>query len=290
MPDSLTPVSIDDGHRSTGGLTAVAALDHQVVVQSATPAARRAVESLFRNMREPPRGDSLGRLELRRAGAGWIVSSASDGAFCRSLSEARWELRDRFTCLLMDARPDLIWLHGAGIAQNGHAVVITGPSGSGKSVLATRMIADGFAYLGDDLLPFDPRTRMVYPFPITPAVRCRASEYLLTGEARRLRKQEIVLSAAQLVTRPWPVAAIVFPRFGLGPSRLQRMSPGHVAFELLCQCCDFGRHRETAVRALSALAVTVPAWTLSYTDSDQGAATIARAFAASGSSSLRGAE
>ena len=118
----------------------------------------------------------------------------------------------------MKARPDLLWLHAAGVARDGHAVLITGPSGSGKSRLATRLIAEGFAYLGDDVLPFDPRT-----------------------SSRRARIS-------------W-----------------SRCRPG--------QCRDFGRHREDAVRAVSALASAVPGWTLSFVDPVRGADAIARAHA-----------
>jgi hypothetical protein len=41
---------------------------------------------------------------------------------------------------------------------------------------------------------------------------------------------------------------------------------------------------------MGALAVTVPAWTLSFVDPEEGAAAIARAFAERGSSSLAATE
>jgi hypothetical protein len=112
----------------------------------------------------------------------------------------------------------------------------------------------------------DPRTWMVYPFPVTPAVRNGSSQYLLTGQARRLRKRDVVVRRAQVAKGPMSVAAIVFPRFAPGPSLPRPMSPGQVALELLRQCRNFERHREGAVRAMSALAETVPAWALSFID------------------------
>jgi len=41
-------------------------------------------------------------------------------------------------------------LHASTVATNGRAVVITGPSGSGKSDLALRLIDRGFALVSDD--------------------------------------------------------------------------------------------------------------------------------------------
>ncbi len=280
MPDSSNCVETDASRRSTIGLTTVAALGHQVAVRSITAAGRRAVASLFRNLREPLRPDVLGSLDFRRVRAGWIVSSGSVAEVVHdSLSQARWELRERVTRLLMNARPDLLWLHAAGVARDDYAILITGPSGSGKSRLAAHLVTEGFDYLGDDVLPFDPCTRMVHPFPVTPSVRRGPSQYLLTAEARRLRKRDVVIRRAQVATGPMRIAAIVFPAFAPGPTRTQPMSAGRVAIELLRQCRDFERHREAAVRAISDVAATVPCWNVSYADPVGGAEAIVRVHA-----------
>jgi hypothetical protein len=187
----------------------------------------------------------------------------------------------------MNARPDLVWLHASGVARDNQAVLITGPSGSGKSRLAAHLVTEGFDYLGDDILPFDPTTRMAYPFPVTLSVRSGAAHYVLIAEARRLRKRDVVVRQAQVATGPMPIAAIVFPRYAPGPTRMQLMSAGRVAIELLRQCRDFERHREAAVRAMSDLAATVPCWTLSYVDPVRGAEGIVRVHAQSLSASGR---
>ena len=278
MPGFSNRITADVSHRATAGLTAVGALGSQLVVRTATPGERRVVASLFRNMREPLRPHALASLAFRRVKNAWIVSGGPGIEDVHgSLSEARSELRERITRLLMNARPDLLWLHAAGVAQDGHAVLITGPSGSGKSMLAAQLIARGFDYLGDDVLPLDPCTRMVHPFPITPAVRSGPSHYMLTAEARRLPKRDVVVRQAQVATRPIRVAAIVFPRFAPGPTHARPVSPGQVALELLRQCRNFECHRESAVRAMSALAETVPASALSFVDPVRGAEAVARA-------------
>lgn len=277
MPDFSNRIAIDASQQPPAGLTAVAALGSRIVVRTATPGERRVITSLFRNMREPPRSGNLRSFALRRVRAGWVVSGGPDAeAAPAPLSQARWELRERVTRHFMNVRSDLLWLHAAGVAQDGRAILITGPSGSGKSVLAAQLIAHGFEYLGDDVLPFDPFSKMVYPFPITPAVRSGPPHYTLACEARRLRKRDVVVRRSQLATGPLPVAAIVFPRFAPGPILMRPVSPGQVAFELLRQCRNFECHRESAVRALSALAETAPASALSFVDPARGAEAIAR--------------
>src|SRR5262249_17060904 len=152
--------------------TIVTAMGCQVAVTTATTAARRAVEALFRNMRAPADAGIPEHIELERLSTGWVVSSASeDAAVHCSLSHALWGVRERITRLVMTPRPDLLWPHAAGVARDGPAILIGGPGGSGKSVLASRLAADGFAYLADDALPFHSHEGIVYPFPVTPAVR-----------------------------------------------------------------------------------------------------------------------
>jgi hypothetical protein len=282
MRASLNRTPTDTIDRPTDGLTVVSALGRQVVVRTTTPGATRAVASLFRNMHEPLRPDViLGSVELQRVRTGWIVPGGPDGDVVHgSLSQARWELRERVTYLLMHARPDLLWLHAAGVVRDGNAVLISGPSGSGKSALATRLIGHGFDYLGDDVLPLDPQTGRVHPFPVTPAVRSGPSHCMLAVEARRLPRPDVVVRRTRVATGPMPVAAIVFPRFAPGPSRAQPEPPARVALELLRQCLDFERHRAAAVLAISALAGAAPAWSVSFADPGCGAEVIIRARAA----------
>jgi hypothetical protein len=262
------------------GAIAVAALGRQVVVGTTTTAGRRAVAALFRAMHEPVRPGALGRLALRRVPAGWILSAGPDAeALYGSLAQARWGLRDRVTRFLMSARPDLLWLHAAGVAKDGHAVLIAGPSGSGKSSLAALLITHGFAYLGDDALPLDPRSGVVYPFPITPAVRTGPRRYLPPAAARALPKREVTVRPAQVATGPVPLGAIVFPRYAPDALDARPVLPAQVALEMLRQCRDLGRHREQAVRALTALAGTLSAWELTFADAWHTVEAITRAHA-----------
>jgi hypothetical protein len=275
----LSRIPVDGRHLPAMSLTAIATMGHQVVVRTNTPGGRRAVASMFRHMCGPARHDVLGSLALEKVKTTWIVSGGADGeAVHDSLPPARAELLERVTRFVMTARSDLIWLHASGVARDGRAVLITGPSGSGKSTLASRLIHRGFDYLGDDVLPFEPLTGMVHPFPVSPSVRTAAPQYLLTSKARLLRKEDVVVSQDRVAAQPVRVAAIVFPRFAPGPSLVHPLSPGRAAIELLQQCRDFEQHREQAVRAMGALAEGVPTWTLTFVDPEQGAEAIASAY------------
>jgi hypothetical protein len=69
------------------------------------------------------------------------------------------------------------YLHGAAVSRAGHAVVLLGGPGAGKTPLALLVAARGARLLADGLLPLDPADRLVAPFP----------------EALRLRREELAL-------------------------------------------------------------------------------------------------
>jgi hypothetical protein len=69
------------------------------------------------------------------------------------------------------------YLHGAAVSRAGHAVVLLGSAGAGKTPLALSVAARGARLLADGLLPLDPADQLVAPFP----------------EALRLRREELAL-------------------------------------------------------------------------------------------------
>jgi hypothetical protein len=69
------------------------------------------------------------------------------------------------------------YLHGAAVSRAGHAVVLLGGPGAGKTPLALSVAARGARLLADGLLPLDSADKLVAPFP----------------EALRLRREELAL-------------------------------------------------------------------------------------------------
>ncbi|HEX6850879.1 MAG TPA: hypothetical protein VF139_05670 [Candidatus Polarisedimenticolaceae bacterium] len=79
---------------------------------------------------------------------------------------------------------DAFALHAAGVGRNGTAVLISGPSGFGKTTLAIHLALRGFQFLADDLVLVDRRTGRVEP--VRRGVHLRTgSRKLLDASARK---------------------------------------------------------------------------------------------------------
>ena len=64
-------------------------------------------------------------------------------------------------------------LHASAVAMAGHAVVITAPSGAGKSSLAVNLVRRGESFLADDVVALEPAGEqlLVHPGPALVSVR-----------------------------------------------------------------------------------------------------------------------
>jgi hypothetical protein len=81
-----------------------------------------------------------------------------DGAFL-------YMLEKDITIETQKLRPDLYFVHAAVLEVDGHAVVLVGPSGYGKSTMTWGLLHHGFNYLSDELAPVDLTMMRVHPFP-----------------------------------------------------------------------------------------------------------------------------
>lgn len=80
-------------------------------------------------------------------------------------SEFLYLFEKDLTVELQKLRADLYFLHGAVVQFGGSAFILTGPSGSGKSMTAWALLQRGFRYLSDELGPVDLRTMEVHACP-----------------------------------------------------------------------------------------------------------------------------
>ena len=55
-------------------------------------------------------------------------------------------------------------LHAGGVALDGAGVIISGPSGAGKTTLTAALVRAGFRYLTDEAVAIDPSTGLVHPY------------------------------------------------------------------------------------------------------------------------------
>jgi hypothetical protein len=241
---------------------------------------RRAIVAAFGHARQPPDADPVARLTLRRTRRGYAVEGgrepdSTDGTLADGLRSLRYQA----TLHLMDARPDLVWLHAAAVARDGRALLIAGPGGSGKSSLATELVGMGFRYLGDDAIPLDPLSGTVYPFPVTPAIRAALGGRLPREAVATLPRFEVELDATRVASSPVPVGLVVFPVYTGRPIEMRRWPPARTALDLLRHCLSFERHGKETVRALCPLAATWPAIGLRFDHAGRAASALAAAVA-----------
>jgi hypothetical protein len=134
-----------------------------------------------------------------------------------------------------------------------------GAWGHGKSTLVTSLYAQGWTYLSDDVVPLDPNSDRITPFPQTPRVRDNRGQEMPRDHLRGQEKVEIALNPERVCRQALPVSAFIFPQYALDtPSDLIPCSPATATLELLQHCINFARHRETAVRYLADLTTCRP--------------------------------
>jgi hypothetical protein len=273
MPVSSSQPSAESRAGRSSCSWGVAALGHQVVVDTSDELAADAVATLFGAMIAPVGLDALARLIVERHGDRWTMGgAASASSFGGSLDDICWYLRYEVTRLLIAARADLVWLHAAGVARDGCAMLIAGTSGSGKSTLAARLVRRGLQYLGDEVLALDTASGAVHPFPMAPAVRAESSRDLSLSEVRRLPKSTVALASTDVAAGATRVAALAFPARTGHAIGVEQLPPSHAAIELLGHCLDGSPDRMRAVRAAAALAAVAPAIRLTFDEIDEAVA------------------
>ena len=97
----------------------------------------------------------------------WQVSSSRlpEPIVAGSAERAVTVVEFRSVQALVDGPPDIFTVHAALVARAGRAVLIFGPSESGKSTLATALWQSGFSFLGDDVAMVDLATGDVQSVP-----------------------------------------------------------------------------------------------------------------------------
>lgn len=191
---------------------------------------------------------------------------------CTSLGDLVESLSYEISLDVMEARPDLLWLHAASAELGGYAVALAGESGRGKSTVVTGLCERGWSFMSDDISPLDPATGLMIPFALTPEVRRHPGVELPADRVRTLEKAEVPLEAERVCREPVPLGALIFPKYDpSGSARLLACSPAVAAMELLPCCLNYIRHREAAVRYVCELVQKLPVFRLSF-NSDKDAA------------------
>ena len=252
----------------------------QVEIYSNAPEVLAGLEHRFRHMLAPEPAQLAGWLRVFRRGERYrLMGSGEAQAKTALLEPTLYHLHDAILLQLVRANAHLVWLHAGAVAHQDKALIIAGPSGGGKSTLATTLYRRGWPYLGDDLLPLDGSSGQVLPFPQTPGVRRNGGRILPAEKLHELEKIEIELDPARVAQTAMPVEAILLPAYRPGPpARLEPVGPAEAVAALLENCVNFSQLGETAVAALCRLADARPAFRLPYGDSEEAADRVVEAL------------
>jgi hypothetical protein len=243
----------------------------QVVIRSPAAEAVARLDRAFERMLVRDVTQIVGELEVRPRGAGYSLHGARETQVLDgSLSQVLHALHLEVVLRLVDARPDLLWLHAGVAAYRGSAVLIAGRSGRGKSTLVTRLCERGWTYFSDDLAPLDPKTGCVIPFPQTPMVRRGRGQEVPEDRLHEMKKWKVNLEAVGRA--PAPVAALVFPAFQPHcAARLTPRPPATAALELLANALNLRARHEEGVDYLCGLVKRLPTYDLAFDDGARAA-------------------
>src|SRR5688500_17125559 len=144
-------------------------------------------------------------------------------------------------------------LHAGAVAWGGHAMLFPADSGSGKTTLVAGLLAAGFDYLSDDIVPMDPNSGRLLPFAkslsLKPGGRRPLHRVYRTYGRRVPPVRGHPASGWALVPRAaWPTEPViaryvVVPRYIRGePTRLEPLGRGAAAERLFGQAFNVSEH------------------------------------------------
>ncbi|WP_435101215.1 hypothetical protein [Arhodomonas sp. AD133] len=137
----------------------------RIRVDSHCPTATRWLEYLYQSMMGPP-GEFHLRYHIRRRPGGTLQCVRHGQRFVAcSKAEFVYEFEKALTISLERLRYELLFLHAAVVIREGHAHIICGASGSGKSTTTWALLRHGFGYASDELAPIDLARMRVLAYP-----------------------------------------------------------------------------------------------------------------------------
>lgn len=241
----------------------------QLEVLTDIPAFRDFFERTYRSMLVPELRSSVGRVEVFRKGAGYIIRGLETFEINeeRPVDSFHDYLRHQVLFHFIKARPDLLWIHGAAVERDGFALLFVGPSGHGKSTLSTRLCENGWRLLSDDAAPIRMDSNEVLPFTQAPHRRKPSEREMKADELGIFEKEEVAMPSGSLHRDSAAVKAVVFPIFKHGSSaELTRRPPGEAALDLLRNSTNFVDHKESAVDLAARFGREVPMYQLTFGD------------------------
>ena len=212
------------------------------------------------------------RIGTAPSGSGFrFVADQNEPVALEDADSLLFHLDKDLTLALQLERNDLYFLHAAVAAVGNRAVVVSAPSGTGKSTLAFALLDDGFDYLSDELAPIDVQNRTVYPFPHAlclkspPPPPYRLPAAVLTTGARH--HVPVNLLNVTVHTEPLAIAAFIFlrPRSSLAMG-YRLITTGAAVAHLISNALNSLAHPGAGLDVAHTLARSTPCYELDSAD------------------------
>jgi hypothetical protein len=243
--------------------------NYRIAAHSNAPEVIAGIEACYREMLEAKATKTVKtvkRLTVMKQGETYHV--LDDGHITdetESLREVVANVNDQLVLGLIKASPGFLWLHAGAAATRDYALVFPGFSGQGKSTMVTRLCAQGWNYLSDDIVPLDLQTNKVSPFPLIPATRIFPGKSVSRHLVNELRKTVVSLRPEAICREARPIRALIFPNYyASAPVSLLRCSSSDAAIQLFQNCLNFAAHKEAAVKYICQLVQRVPVYRLTF--------------------------
>jgi len=185
---------------------------------------------------------------VRSSNAQHLLEVVEAGSSCRLIFDgtvvdqvaapaARARLIDFLLACEHPGQPLMARCHAAAVSREGKSILMPGDSGVGKSTLTAYLVANGMAYLGDDVVALGEEDASLFPLPSCLSVKTGSWQLLerhfpglmqLPSYRVFARDVRYIEPLGNYTTSPsgGPPVAIVFPAFSPGEAtRLEALPP-----------------------------------------------------------------
>ena len=211
---------------------------------------------------DPPRGSD--RLCSLYFGSELIAQTHSEAFAIHTLL---WHLN----AATVERADPYVVLHAGGVALGNEGVIISGPSGAGKTTLTAALVRAGFSYLTDEALAIDPKTGLLQPYPKALTIQQGSWELLADMRPPPSDLSLHVWHVAPADIRPNAIASPTPPTLVLLPTRegatdMEELSRAETAVQLAQHCFGFPAGATPTLPVLADLLVRCRCFRLSTVD------------------------
>ena len=181
---------------------------------------------------------------------GHVVGSAEDEY------DLLYGFEKDLTIELQHHRSNLLFVHAAALCRDGRVVLITAPSGTGKSTTAWGLLHQGFDYLSDELAPIDLETMTVHPYPHALCLKTEPPppyplppDVLTTAWTKHVDPESL---PGAIVTKPMPVTTVILlsREPGCPEPRIQPVTPAAAAAQIYSNSLNLLAHDNQGLDAV----------------------------------------